>query len=277
VVLEDALPKIARLALLLVLVALPGTSHAQAERLSAAYAIEWQGLPIGAFETEVLTEPETYRVTYSARTTGFLGWLWPFSSQGSSEGTREASEPMPQYYQVASRRRDEGNSWAVRFDADGRAVQVEVPEEDLADREPVPPALQVAPDPLALALRAIGAAAPGAQITGTSFDGKRALRFEVSCAEDLVALADAPPGAAAAAAREALACEVDGELAAGASRRWKGRSMRDDDRGPIAVWLGRGIVENAFWPVRVEALTRYGIVTVRLVSLQPAADATPSN
>ena len=271
--LEDALPKISRLALLLVLVVLPGTTQAQAARLSAGYEIEWQGLPIGAFETEVLTEAESYQVSYRARTTGFLGWLWPFSSEGSSEGSLAAMRPMPQYYQVFSRRRDEDDRWAVRFAADGRAVHVDVPIEERLEREPVPPALQVAPDPLALALAAIGAAAPGAQLAGTSFDGKRALRFEVACADDLVALADAPPGAAAAAERDALACTVDGDLAAGASRRWQGRSMRDDERTPVAVWLGRGILEDAFWPVRVEAPTRYGTVTVRLVSLQPAADA----
>jgi hypothetical protein len=270
------LAKIARLALLLVLVALPGASHAQV-RLFAGYEIEWQGLPIGAFETEVLTGAESYQVSYRARTTGFLGWLWPFSSEGSSEGSLAAMRPMPQYYQVFSRRRDEDDRWAVRFAADGRATHVDVPIEELVEREPVPPALQVAPDPLALALRAIGAAAPGAQLAGTSFDGKRALRFEVACAQDLVAFAGPPPGAAAAAEREALACTVDGDLVAGASRRWKGRSMRDDDREPVAVWLGRGIVEDAFWPVRVEAPTRYGTVTVRLVSLQPAADAEPSN
>ena len=45
---------------------------------------------------------------------------------------------------------------------------------------------------------------------------------------------------------------------------------------PVAVWLGRGIFADAFWPVRVEAPTRYGIVTARLVSLE-SADATPSN
>jgi Protein of unknown function (DUF3108) len=272
-VLEDALPKISRLALLLVLVALPGTSQAQAARLVAGYEIEWQGLPIGAFETDLVNGEGTYRVTYRARTTGFLGWLYPFSSQGSSEGSRISTQHMPQYYQGTSHRSDDGSSWAVRFDADGRAVQVEVPADDLADREPVPAALQVAPDPLALALAAIGAAAPGAQLAGTSFDGRRALRFEVACAEDLVALADPPPGAAAAAEREALACAVDGELTAGASRRWQGRSMRDDDRKPVAVWLGRGILEDAFWPVRVEAPTRYGIVTIRLVSLQPTTNA----
>jgi hypothetical protein len=272
-VLENALAKISRLALLLVLVVLPGTTQAQAARLFAGYEIEWQGLPIGAFETEVLTEAESYQVSYSARTIGFLGWVWPFSSEGSSEGSLAAMRPVPQYYQVLSRRRDEDDRWAVRFAADGRAVHVDVPIEELLEREPVPPALQVAPDPLALALAAIGAAAPGAQLAGTSFDGKRALRFEVACAHDLVALADAPPGAAAAAEREALACTVDGDLAAGASRRWKGRSMRDDERNPVAVWLGRGILEDAFWPVRVEAQTRYGTVTVRLVSLQPAAAA----
>jgi Protein of unknown function (DUF3108) len=270
------LPKISRFALLLVLV-LPGASQAEAARLLAGYEIEWQGLSIGAFETELLTEAETYRVTYRARTTGFLGWVWPFSSEGSSEGSLAAMRPMPEYYQVTSRRRDESERWAVRFGADGRAIQVDLPLEERLEREPVPPALQVAPDPLALAFAAIGSAAPGAKLTGASFDGKRALRLEGTCAEKLVAFAEAPPGAAAAAEREALACSVDGELAAGASRRWKGRSMRDDDRRPVAVWLGRGILENAFWPVRVEAPTRYGTVTVRLVSLEPAADPTPSN
>jgi hypothetical protein len=271
-VLEDALT-ISRLALLLVLVSLTGTSHAQAERLFAAYEIEWQGLPIGAFETELLTEAESYQVSYRARTTGFLGWLWPFSSEGSSEGSLAALQPKPQYYQVTSRRRDENDRWAVRFGADGRAIHVDVSIEELAEREPVPAALQVAPDPLALALRAIGAAAPGAKLAGASFDGKRVLRLEGACAEELVALADAASGAVAAAEREALACSVDGEVAAGASRRWQGRSMRDDDRRPVSIWLGRGILEDAFWPVRVEAPTRYGTVTVRLVSLQPAADA----
>jgi len=272
-VLENALAKISRFALLLVLVVLPGTTQAQVARLFAGYEIEWQGLPIGAFETQLRNGEETYRVTYRARTTGFLGWVWPFSSEGSSEGSLAAMRPMPQFYQVFSRRRDEDDRWAVRFAADGRAVHVDVPIEERLEREPVPPALQVAPDPLALALAAIGAAAPGAQLAGTSFDGKRALRFEIVCADDLVALADARPGAAAAADHEALACTVDGDLAAGASRRWKGRSMRDDERTPVAVWLGRGILEDAFWPVRVEAPTRYGTVTVRLVSLQPAADA----
>jgi hypothetical protein len=251
------------------LVASPGAAQAVAERLVAGYEIEWQGLSIGVFEAELVTGADDYRVLYEARTAGFLGWLWPFSSEGSSEGRLAAMRPIPEYYQVTSRRRDESDRWAVRFGADGRAVQVEMAAEELAEREPVPAGLQVAPDPLGLALGALGVAAPAARFTGTSFDGKRALRFELACGNDLMPLADAPPGAASAAENEVLACTVDGELIAGASRRWRGRTMRDDDRRPAAVWLGRGIFGDAFWPVRVEAQTRYGTVTVRLVRLGP--------
>jgi Protein of unknown function (DUF3108) len=276
-VLEDGVRRISRLTLLLLLV-VAGASQARADRLLAAYRIEWQGLPVGAFEAEVLREAETYRVTYKARSTGFLGWLWPFSSHGSSEGSLAAMQAVPEAYQVTSRRRDEEDSWAVRFGSDGRAVHVDVPHEELAEREPVPADMRIAPDPLALTLTAIMAAAPGVQLAGTSYDGKRALRLEGACGEDLVALADPPPGAAAAE-QAALACSLDGELVAGAARRWQGRSMRDDERQPIAVWLGRGILpENlwladAFWPVRVEAPTRYGTVTVRLVRLARASGA----
>lgn len=267
------LRKVSWIALTLVLAVVPDVPRALAGRLLAGYEIEWQGLEIGAFETELVTDAGRYQVSYRARTTGFLGWLFPFSSQGSSEGARTAVQALPQHYRGGSRRQGDSSSWAVRFGADGRAIEVEVPEEDRLDREPVPAALQVAPDPLALALDAIGAAAPGVQLTGTSFDGKRVIRFEVVCADGLVALADATPGAVVTGEKAALACTVDGELAAGASRRWQNRNMRDDERGPAAVWLGRGILGESFWPVRVEAPTRYGTVTIRLVSLQPARAA----
>jgi hypothetical protein len=274
--LEDVLPKLSRFVALLVL-AVPGVAQAQPVRLIAGYEIEWQGVQVGAFETELVTEPERYHVTYKARTAGFLGWLFPFASQGSSAGARAAAQAWPERYQGGSQYRDRSSSWVVTFDAEGRVIEVELPEQDESDREPVPAALQIAPDPLALALRAIGVAAPGAQFSGTSFDGKRALRFELACAHDLVPFADAPPGAAVAVEQEALACTIEGELAAGASRRWKDRGMRDEDREPVAVWLNRGIVEDSFWPVRVEAPTRYGTVTARLVSLGASAADAPSN
>jgi Protein of unknown function (DUF3108) len=260
---------------LLTLILVPGAARAQTERLLAGYEIAWQGLEIAAFEADLATEPERYQLSYRARTTGLLGWLFPFVSEGSSEGARSAAQAMPQRYRAGSTRRDESRSWAVTFDTDGRAIEIELPQQDLADREPVPEELRVAPDPLALMLGAIGRAAPGVRLTGMSFDGKRAVRYELACAQELAPVPDKPP-AAAAAGQDALACTVDGELAAGASRRWGKRSMRNEERDPATVWLARGLAGSGFWPVLVEAQTRYGEVTARLVSLEPGWDV-PSN
>jgi hypothetical protein len=172
--------------------------------------------------------------------------------------------------------RDNERSWAVAFDADGRAVEVEVPADDQLDRDPVPEELQVAPDPLALLLAAIDSAAPGVAMSGNSFDGRRVLRFDLDCAPTMVAFTDVPPGAAAAAEREALACTVGGELIAGGSRRWRDREHDDEDRKPATVWLSEGIVEGHLWPVRVVGESRYGTVTVDLVRLERGEPA-PTN
>jgi hypothetical protein len=245
------------------------------DRLFAGYAIDWEGLHIGAFEAILERAPGRYQLSYEARAEGMIGWLFPFVSHGSSEGARSAAQIMPERYQVGSRGRDYDRSWAVAFDGDGRAVVAAVPEDELLDREPVPDALQVAPDPLALMLDAITQAAPGVRSTGNSFDGKRALRFALDCAPAMVALTDVPAGAAAAAEHDALACTVDGELVGGASRRWRGRTMRDGEREPATVWLRGGILDGSLWPVRVVAETRYGTVTAHLVQLE-RVDPPPS-
>lgn len=263
-----ALPDIARAAAVaLALAALCPAAQAQ-DRLVAGYSIEWEGLHIGAFEAELVTGPGRYELSYEARTEGLIGWLFPFVSQGLSRGTRTAGQIMPERFQGDSAWRDQHRMWAVAFDPDGRVTLVEVPEEDRLDRDPVPEALQVAPDPLALALDAILAAAPGVQRSDTSFDGRRAIAFALDCAPDMVAFTDVPPGAAAAAEHEALACIVAGELAAGASRRWRDRDDADEKREPATVWLRDGIIEGSLWPVRVVGESRYGTVTAQLVRLE---------
>lgn len=270
-----ALPHIARAAAVaLALSILSHGAHAQ-ERLFADYAIDWEGLHIGAFEVVLVTEPGRYQLSYEARAEGLIGWLFPFVSQGSSQGTRTATQIMPERFQGNSAWRDNRRSWAMAFDADGRVTMIEAPDED-SDRDPVPEALQVAPDPLALMLGAIDAAAPGVQLSGSSFDGRRVISSELDCAPTMVAYTDVPAGAAAAAEQEALTCTVAGRLVAGGSRRWRERDGADEERKPATVWLRDGIVESSLWPVRVDADTRYGTVTARLVRLAPD-DAPPSN
>ena len=131
------------------------------------------------------------------------------------------------------------------------------------DREPVPMGLQVGPDPLSLALLALDGAGPGTRMTGRAFDGRRAFELSSACADAVEVLPETG---------EALLCTVEGKLLAGASRRWRDRGQPPEERPPARIWLGRDVVTDGWWPVRMEASTRWGTVIVRLVGPSPATE-----
>jgi hypothetical protein len=233
-----------------------------AEPVDAAYELTWGGIEVGRFDTRLTVDGSSYRLAYAARTTGFLGWLYPFTSTGASEGSIADPGPVPARYMVDSHRRGDRSTWAVAFDPQGAVKRIDLTTPADEERDPVPVALRKAPDPLALALEASRAAAPGARLEGVSFDGKRAVRFELACAA-----AEQPfaPDDQALPIRSTLDCTLDGELVAGASRRWWDRQDDDeDDRAPARVLLSREIVPGRYGPVRVEAEPRFGMVLVRL-------------
>lgn len=250
--------------LLFGLVVLLGAPAAAAEEQSVAtYEVLWGGLEIGRFIARLRAGEVDYRLAYRAETTGFLGWLFPFVSEGASEGMFEGAAPVPARFAGESRRRDGWSHWAVEFAEEGEASHVEVRSSIDEQRDPVPEALRRAPDPLALALHATGRIAPGTHLTGVGFDGKRAVRFELTCepAEGPVELVAGPR-----ALDSALRCSLDGGVEAGRSRRWQ--DGRDDDREPARVLFSQDLVAERYWPVRVEASTRFGTVIARLVDLR---------
>lgn len=225
--------------------------------ISAVYAFSWAGLDVGRLEVRLEADAAGYRAGWEADTTGLAGTLFPFTSQGTAEGRRDGDRFLPDRYDGSSAWGDGGSRWHVRFAPDGRATQVELPPEEVARREPVPDALQVAPDPASLLLGAIEQAGPGVRLDGQSFDGRRAMRVELACA-------DAKSGAE-------LPCTVSGRLLAGASRQ--GRPPSGVEREPWRVWLRGGVHGEGLWPVRLEAPTRFGTVTARLIRIDrvPAA------
>jgi hypothetical protein len=250
------------LAALGTVLAVLGTIPAAAEGLTATYTLTWSGLEVGTFDAELFTHESGYLTTWQGRTVGLVGTLFPFSTMGASEGARAGSAFLPREYHGRSRWRDGGGgAWRVVFGGDGRADEVEVPADELAEREPVPAALQVGPDPAALALSAIAAVRPGARMAASSFDGKRAVRFVLACGGEADGGASAEP--------TEVACTVEGRLVAGASRRWRERSSADArEAEPVRVWLRRGLREDGFWPVKVQAPSRFGPVEARLVRLE---------
>lgn len=238
---------------------LPATPAA-AEPLRVAYELSWNAIEVATVETELSRDEAGYRLVWRGQTSGFLGLLYPFASEAWSEGSQAGAGVTPRRFAGLSKRGEDENAWAVDFDPTGRAVRVEIPEDDRADREPVPAELQVGPDPLSLALTALSRAKPGFREAGTAFDGRRVLRIAAVCADAPEATPDFG---------EALLCTVEGKLVAGASRRWRDRQQPQAERPPTRVWLTRGTVAGGWWPVRIESPTRWGTVTALLLPTLP--------
>lgn len=250
--------------LMIVVTGLMGSAGRASERVDATYALWWGGLEIAQFEIALTADAADYRIAYAARTTGLVGVLFPFDSAGASEGQMADPGPMPERFTGESERRAGRSSWAVAFHPDGEVARVDVTTAEDEQRDPVPLPLRNAPDPLVLALRATQAAAPGVRFEDTSFDGKRAVRFELACddTETPVPIGDVP----GLEISGLLSCTLDGEVAAGQSRRWQ--SGRDPDRKPAEVLLSNDVVPGRYWPVRVEAETRYGRVIAQMTELR---------
>lgn len=229
-------------------------------RVAAAYAFSWAGIDVAELETEVVELGGTYNVVWSGRTVGMLGLLFPFEASGRASGSLAAGDYVARQYASSSQWRDGGGTWRVSFAPDTGAAAVEGPPLDTEEREPVPPALRTRPDPASLALAAIKAARPGLAMTATSFDGKRAVRFALTCENGM------PPA-------DGMLCRIAGELVAGASRRWRDDGKAAAPREPVRVWLAGAGAAEPLWPVRLEAASSYGMVTGRLLRLvhEPAA------
>jgi hypothetical protein len=254
------------LAALLMLVASGAATMAPAEpvtaTLSATYSVRWTGIEVGRFDTELQRTGTDYRLTYHARTSGPLEWVARFSSTGWAMGRLDGRTVAPSHFQGASRWRDGEGFWRVSFGADGAVTALELDEWTRSDREPVPAALQRGPDPLSLMPQAMLEAGAGRTVEGRSFDGRRAMRYDLACAAEPSPIA---PAALGAATREALVCEVEGALQAGRSKRWSERAEdRSSSRPPVRIWLVPEVGGLAYWPVRIEAESRFGQVTVEL-------------
>jgi hypothetical protein len=233
----------------------PGVDARAKDGVTAVYAFSWAGVDVGRFEVALEASGTGYRAAWEVGTAGIMGTLFPFVSEGTAEGRREGDRFLPSRFDGRSEWRDGGSQWRVAFAPDGRAVTVEVPPEDMADREPVPEALRVGPDPASLALAAISRVAPGVRLDGHSFDGRRAVRLQLACADE-----NAAPE---------LACTVSSQLLAGATHGWRERMSGEPSREPVRVWLRTGVHGDGFWPVRLEAPSRFGTVEARLISIDP--------
>ena len=193
------------------------------------------------------------------------GWSAPCSRsarRARAEGRREGDRFLPSRYRrpqrVARRRQRSGASPSPPTAGPRRS---RCRRTDLAEREPVPEALQVGPGPrLAGACRHRRAPRRASGSTAQSFDGRRAVRRRARLRRG----------------RRRRRARLHGIRAAcSPARRAPGASARaarpSASRG--ASGCAAACTATGFWPVRLEAPSRFGTVAARLISVDgvPAA------
>ena len=195
-----------------------------------------------------------------------IDWIFTYRSSLASSGEREQGRVVSSRFDAVRVFDDETESWSMRFDGEGRLLEKQIPAEVTAEREPVPAHFERGPDPLALMAESLRTIRPGVRREQTVFDGKRALRVRLDCSDQL----DEVPPLPNTEPEPAVVCELDGELLAGASKRWREEHGSDDDdeERTIRVWFADGLVEHHHIPVMIHGESRYGMVVVRLVELR---------
>ncbi len=183
-----------------------------------------------------------YRASWEAVRPAWSAPCSRSSPTGAARAGARESVICPSRYNGRSQWRDGGSAGVSRSGPTDVPRRSRCRRTDLAEREPVPAELQVGPDPASLALTAIARAAPGFRLDRQSFDGRRAVAYDLSCAK-----ADAGDGAR---------LHVSGQLLAGASRAWRERRRARPSGSRWRVWLRR-CTATGFWPVRLEAPTAF--------------------
>lgn len=232
---------------------------------SARYEVRWSGFTVGEIALTLKDDLQSRELGLEARTSGMLDWIVAFRSLIESRAVRRdgAGAVVETRFHAARWMDDEEQAWSMLFGEKGELIESDIPAEVTAEREAVPPHLRRGPDPLALAGDLIALAGPDMRIERSSFDGKRAVSLVLSCAGDREAVAslpDLPPA-------PALACDLDGELLAGASKRWSTEDEHEEverDRG-VEIWLSDALLPGRHLPVLAHGQSRWGIVVARLV------------
>lgn len=243
-----------------------GPSEA-ASGVDARWEVTWGSFRVATIGVRTGLSGNGYELSYTGGTAGILGLIAPLTADGRARGALAAGRPVPQAYEARTAWKDEERRTALGFDGAGKLTRLVLVGGGSDEHEPVPAALQTGPDPASLAIHAVLAARPQSRLAGTTFDGRRAMRFALACGSP----GSGAPAGAVPAAGPLLPCELESELLAGGRRSARERKLRME--GPLRLWLGHVPAAGLQLPVRIEVATNYGTVEARLVAVTPVTPA----
>ncbi|WP_200340105.1 DUF3108 domain-containing protein [Rhodovibrio sodomensis] len=238
--------------------------------LGLAYKLYVGGLNALTFETRVALGPDSYDIRLQARTSGWIGSLWPFVLEGRADGARTAAGMLrPERFATANLWGDNGKRW-VRMDYpahDGPPTVTAEPAPSNDDRSVVPAEARTGTrDPISAIYGLILGQGEVCSGTHQIFDGRR--RYDVA-AENLGA-AQVPESSYAVYSGQATKCRITIEKVTGFWEKYESKRRYPDT---VDVWLARVGEDLPPLPVRIETDTLVGALRVHLTEVTRGPEA----
>jgi hypothetical protein len=247
-----------------------------ASRVDLAYEIYSGGFHVLSLDLDLGVGAAGYDVTAKYRTTGVVGWLFPWKSVARSEGAVGPHGMEPRHHRTVGEFRGRTRTVEIDYhDGEVAAVRLDPAPSDDEERDEVPAALRRgALDPMTAILGMVRVVSDGRTCDGRLpvFDGRRRYDFVVrSKGEQKLA-----PSSLSSYSGTALRCDFDYEQIAG---HWRRRNPDESQRSRIRTgraWLAPVIPGAPVTPVRVEIDGDWGMTIAHLRSYQRSAAAVVS-
>ncbi|WP_027287957.1 DUF3108 domain-containing protein [Rhodovibrio salinarum] len=228
-----------------------------------AYKLYVGGLNALSFDTRIALDTGGYDIRLQARTSGWIGSLWPFVLEGRSEGTRVRGALTPERFATANLWGDNGKRW-VRMTYPSPNAPPEVnaePAPTADDRAVVPVSARAGTrDPISAIYGLILGQGEICSGEHRIFDGRR--RYDISA--ERLGSAQVPESSYAVYSGTAVKCRLSVKKVTGFWEKYESKSRYPDT---VDVWLARITDDLPPLPVRIQTNTRVGELRVHLTGV----------
>jgi len=244
------------------------SSASAEERLELDYEVYFGGMHILSAQTKLQADgQETYSVSSSARTRGWVNWLFGFSGEGTTVGTVNGTEVRPQRH-ARSSAWDDGERKVTLTYLDNGKVLAEVNEtrEDYDEDKfsPLDPATfdnTIDPMTAFIAMSRRLDAGESCDASFEMFDGRR--RYDVTLTDH--GTKQIEPNDYSVFTGEAVGCHLEFEKIGGF---WQGKNKYSETARNRVIWVARPIEDGPPVPVQLTIETGFGSLMAHLTRVR---------
>ena len=212
---------------------------------------------------------EEYSVKFAARTTGFIGWIFPYLLEGEADGKLAGTGPRPARFATLAKSRNDERRRSISYREDGTLRTWSDPARTAEDDEAAVPEKMRRDtlDPASAIFAVIDAVARDGRCDGNYpvYDGRR--RYDLSVS--LVGPSPLSLNRYSSYSGPATLCRVAINKLSG----FRDKAKRGGMPSAIKVWLAPVAGTKSAVPVRLEGASNLGNLIVHLVD----AKVTPES